>query len=175
MWGQASSSEQHAVSAHIEADKRAALSVLSTASPSPDSGVLLSVQRVGSMYCQREKGWKFAQVLTSCNSTKEELVEEFCGVTATRPADGVGTSSTADLLARVDIGAASGASISCQCSDSKNVTATQTEGESAQGTTASKATLPPFELVDWVKTYPTFRFGGFEGTRVCTVAFCRLP
>jgi hypothetical protein len=27
------------------------------------------------------------------------------------------------------------------------------------------------ELVDWVRTYPTFRFGGVEGTRVCTVAF----
>ena len=34
------------------------------------------------------------------------------------------------------------------------------------------ASAPPgFELVDWVRTYPTFRFGGVEGTRVCTAAF----
>ena len=33
--------------------------------------------------------------------------------------------------------------------------------------------LTHFQVVDWVRTYPTFRFGGVEGTRVCTVAFRR--
>ena len=31
-----------------------------------------------------------------------------------------------------------------------------------------------FKYVDHVRTYPTFRFGGCEGSRVCTVAFQRL-
>ena len=30
-----------------------------------------------------------------------------------------------------------------------------------------------FEERDRVRTYPVFRFGGVEGTRVCTVAFTR--
>ena len=33
---------------------------------------------------------------------------------------------------------------------------------------------PLFECVDHVRTYPTFRFGGCEGSRVCTVALRRL-
>ncbi|KAF3334742.1 methyltransferase-like protein 10 isoform X2 [Carex littledalei] len=31
-----------------------------------------------------------------------------------------------------------------------------------------------FKYLDHVRTYPTFKFGGVEGSRVCTVAFCRL-
>ena len=31
-----------------------------------------------------------------------------------------------------------------------------------------------FEYLDHVRTYPTFRFGGCEGSKVCTVAFKRL-
>lgn len=54
-------------------------------------------------------------VVTSCNCTREELVEELAG------AAGGGT----------------------------------------------------LETVDWVKTYPVFRFGGVEGQKVCTVAFRR--
>ena len=37
----------------------------------------------------------------------------------------------------------------------------------------TKKGMPLFTLIDWVKTYPTFRFGGVEGTRVCTLAFRR--
>lgn len=31
-----------------------------------------------------------------------------------------------------------------------------------------------FRLVDKVKTYPTFKFGGVEGTKVCTLAFEKI-
>ena len=37
-----------------------------------------------------------------------------------------------------------------------------------------EAAVALFSLIDWVKTYPTFRFGGFEGTRVCTLALRRI-
>jgi hypothetical protein len=33
---------------------------------------------------------------------------------------------------------------------------------------------PCFALVDKVKTYPVFRFGGVEGTKVCTLAFQKV-
>lgn len=36
------------------------------------------------------------------------------------------------------------------------------------------AKAPLFEYVDHVRTYPIFRFGGCEGSRVCTVALRRL-
>ena len=32
-----------------------------------------------------------------------------------------------------------------------------------------------FEYVDHVQTYPRFKFAGVEGTKVCTVAFRKLP
>jgi hypothetical protein len=57
-------------------------------------------------------------VITSCNSTRQELESRFCG--------------------------------------------------------AGGARAPLFEYVDHVRTYPTFRFGGCEGSRVCTVALRRL-
>ncbi|EIE20666.1 S-adenosyl-L-methionine-dependent methyltransferase [Coccomyxa subellipsoidea C-169] len=56
-------------------------------------------------------------VITSCNTTREELTAEFCG---SRAGGGI------------------------------------------------------FEYVDHVRTYPMFRFGGVEGSRVCTVAFRRI-
>ena len=37
-----------------------------------------------------------------------------------------------------------------------------------------EAAVALFTLIDWVKTYPTFRFGGVEGTRVCTLALRRI-
>lgn len=67
------------------------------------------------------------QIITSCNSTREELVQEFCGPDrSTEP-----------------------------CAYNWR-----------QGCTHTR-----WRLIDWVKTYPTFKFGGVEGSKVCTVAF----
>ena len=68
------------------------------------------------------------QVITSCNSTQQELMQEF-----TQQSEG-------------------------QTSNNEDTGATKT----------SKAI---FDYVDHVRTYPKFKFGGVEGTRVCTVAF----
>ena len=67
------------------------------------------------------------QVITSCNSTRDELEAEFCG-----------SNGAIDL----HIGNHSGGS-----------------------------TAAPWRLIDWVKTYPKFRYCGVEGSKVCTVAF----
>ena len=61
-------------------------------------------------------------VITSCNSTRQELCEHLC------------------------------------CSSVLN------KGSPTQ----------LFKYLDHVRTYPTFRFGGCEGSKVCTVAFKRL-
>eukprot|EP00250_Pteridium_aquilinum_P005465 c15551_g1_i2 orf=240-1352(+) len=81
-------------------------------------------------------------VITSCNSTKDELVDEACsymqsptiGTFYLRGEDAVSTSSTSS---------------------------------------SSSDVQPVFHYIDHVKTYPVFRFGGIEGTRVSTVAFLR--
>ena len=82
-------------------------------------------------------------VVTSCNSTLAELVAEFCGVDA------------CGALAR---GACAGTGGTVPC-------ARKSAGESS-----AKA---HWEYVDHVRTYPVFRFGGVEGSRVCTAAFRR--
>lgn len=125
-----------------------------------------------------------AQVLTSCNSTKEELVEEFCAATCTAPSeDGVHAftvASAATMLEGVDLAAASAAGVSCPSTDSNagvgHEHSSESEGNGGQPAGALfEASLPAFKLIDWVRTYPTFRYGGIEGTRVCTVVFCRRP
>ncbi|XP_031499733.1 uncharacterized protein LOC116264001 [Nymphaea colorata] len=70
-------------------------------------------------------------VITSCNNTKDELVQEAESFRPRLPA----------------------------------AVASDTQG--------SEPTLPPFRYLDHVKSYPTFRFGGVEGTRVATVTFVR--
>jgi EEF1A lysine methyltransferase 2 len=64
------------------------------------------------------------QIITSCNSTRDELEAEFCGT------------NDRDSHSRVD-----------DCTQAR------------------------WRLIDWVKTYSVFRFGGVEGSKVCTVAF----
>jgi hypothetical protein len=88
-------------------------------------------------------------VITSCNTTREELIEEFCGAStdhsigarnsATVPDDGKGYSPNA-----------------------------ANEGDCHM---AAPKDGWRFEYVDHVRSYPVFRFGGIEGSRVCTVAF----
>ena len=89
-------------------------------------------------------------VITSCNSTREELVDHFCRSGCSGHGAGgcgPGPSEGGDGCAAVH-GATSHHG---------------SEDERAQ-----------FEYVDHVRTYPTFRFGGREGSRVCTVAFRRV-
>lgn len=71
-------------------------------------------------------------VITSCNSSKEELLCEFTGMTA----EGASCPATA--------------------------------------TQPAKENTPCFSYLDHVRTYPTFKYGGREGTHVCTVAFARV-
>lgn len=81
-------------------------------------------------------------VITSCNSTKDELVDEACsfmqspsiGTFFSRGEDSVSTSSTSS---------------------------------------SSSDVQPVFHYIDHIRTYPTFRFGGVEGSKVSTVAFLR--
>ena len=82
-------------------------------------------------------------VVTSSNSTLAELVAEFCAP------DACGAPATGACTGRAGSG-------SCGC---------EPAGEgNAQ---------PHWECVDHVRTYPVFRFGGVEGSRVCTAAFRR--
>ncbi|CAM6081606.1 unnamed protein product [Calypogeia fissa] len=76
-------------------------------------------------------------VITSCNSTKNELVEEVNMFNESFRANG---------------------------------TAAKEQKEPAS---QSWEDGPILQYIDHVRTYPTFRFGGVEGSRVCTVAFLR--
>lgn len=88
-------------------------------------------------------------VITSCNTTREELIEEFCGASTDR-----------------SIGAR------------KSATVPDTgEGDSTNAGNEGKCHLAApqdggrFVYVNHVRSYPVFRFGGIEGSKVCTVAF----
>ncbi|KAL3684254.1 hypothetical protein R1sor_002276 [Riccia sorocarpa] len=76
-------------------------------------------------------------VITSCNSTKNELVEE---VTAFNQS----------------------LKVNSQEGKESDVTSSPSRGVE-EG--------PALEYIDHVRTYPVYRFGGSEGSRVCTVAF----
>ena len=82
-------------------------------------------------------------VITSCNTTREELIEEFCG------------------------GKSSGKG--CECAGKGDAEAGPDQAQMHSGVSA--AGRGNFEYVDHVRTYPVFKFGGVEGSRVCTVAF----
>ena len=90
-------------------------------------------------------------VVTSCNSTREELMGHFC-----RQSSGGGHGAEGGGLGASEDGGTGGAGHDGVCQD---------------GAVMERA---EFEYVDHVRTYPTFRFGGREGSRVCTVAFRRV-
>jgi hypothetical protein len=73
-------------------------------------------------------------VITSCNSTKDELVQEVESFNQRR----IGMSQ---------------------------------EHETPKDEEAGRE--PPFRYLSHVRSYPTFMFGGSEGSRVATVAFSR--
>lgn len=91
-------------------------------------------------------------VVTSCNCTLGELVSEFCS-----PQD-------RDLWTKQPCPkGCAGLCVTQEC---------RREGLGG----AEAGTAPAgvqWEYMDHVRTYPVFRFGGVEGTRVCTVAFRR--
>lgn len=72
-------------------------------------------------------------MITSCNSTKDELVHEVSNLSQRR----IGVSQEPEI-----------------------------KDEEA-------CREPPFRYLNHVRTYPTFMFGGSEGSRVATVAFLR--
>lgn len=74
-----------------------------------------------------------SQVITSCNSTKDELVTEV---------NNFNVSMKSNL-----------------------------HGVKDENGPRSVSTGPTFEYVDHIRTYPTFRFGGVDGSRVSTIAF----
>jgi len=106
-------------------------------------------------------------VITSCNSTREEISAEVCaeaaaglsgkpkGTTGEEGAEGVETEGT------TTDGDAEG--------DGEESLAAEYE--------ALEASWPAgvFEVVDWVKTHPSFEFGGVTGSKVATVAFRWAP
>lgn len=91
-------------------------------------------------------------VVTSCNSTLGELVAEFCGREG-GDAESAGTPATG-------------------CAGLCGTGACRREGLGEAEVRAATAGAQ-WEYVDHVRTYPVFRFGGVEGSRVCTVAFWR--
>ncbi|CAL8468136.1 g7675 [Coccomyxa elongata] len=87
-------------------------------------------------------------VITSCNTTREELMEDFCG------------------------GEESGEG--CECAGKGEDEAGPDQAHMHSGVAAAgRGAMRVFEYVDHVRTYPVFRFGGVEGSKVCTVAFRR--
>ncbi|CAL9239579.1 S-adenosyl-L-methionine-dependent methyltransferase [Arabidopsis thaliana x Arabidopsis arenosa] len=82
-------------------------------------------------------------VITSCNHTKDELVEEVENFNIRK-----------SNLCRGDE------------NDANNALSSGSEA-------ANKIDQPPFEYLSHVRTYPTFMFGGSVGSRVATVAFLR--
>jgi hypothetical protein len=74
-------------------------------------------------------------VITSCNSTKDELVAEVNAVSQSWKVNEHGAKEDKDTTSHCSL---------------------------------SRLT---FEYIDHIRTYPTFRFGGIEGSRVSTVAF----
>lgn len=79
------------------------------------------------------------QAITSCNSTKDELIAEVNRFNRLQKSN------------------------SCNGKDDK-------DDKQANGPDLG-STEPMLEYIDHVRTYPTFRFGGVEGSRVSTVAF----
>ena len=86
------------------------------------------------------------QVITSCNSTQQELQEEF------------------EAQFEVQLGSQAD-SLSHTTSKSKADHKTPTDHPTRKAC---------FEYVDHVRTHPKFKFGGMEGTKVCTVAFKKV-
>lgn len=178
-----------------------------------DKGTLdavgLSEGHVVNRCLYRQAVWRLLQpggllVITSCNSTKDELVAEFCSQDDQNPVTNVTHHSataltnpceteaptllveTTDIDPEVTDGSASDAfehsgpdhsALSNGSGVSSRAGASSGNGRSRAAGDAGgdKGVLRAWKYLDHVRTYPVFRFGGQEGSRVATVAFRRLP
>ncbi len=116
-------------------------------------------------------------VITSCNSTKDELVTEFCGVPDQLSRSGNSLAGCKEAVQQVppsqtaNPGPAYGDKKAADEGPGQH--GSGSEKESLSGGLEEQAVML-WEYVDHVQTYPVFRFGGVEGTRVATVAFRRV-
>ena len=124
-------------------------------------------------------------MLTSCNSTREELVAEFCGPQRTAASTTAGRMDTCespdkagdDEPAEAIVATSNGADVwRSMGMESQELSAPDSivPRVKQQNSSGVNGVTVRFKLVDWVRTYPTFRYGGVEGTRVCTVAFRKV-
>lgn len=97
-------------------------------------------------------------VITSCNRTKDELIAMI-----TRPL-GQGAEGPSEPSA------ASGKNSQAEEGMSGGGTSSN-DASSMAGGDVPRESKGAFEAVDFMRSYPKFRFGGAEGTTVCTVAF----
>eukprot|EP00245_Coleochaete_scutata_P007152 TRINITY_DN22255_c0_g1_i1.p1 TRINITY_DN22255_c0_g1~~TRINITY_DN22255_c0_g1_i1.p1 ORF type:complete len:431 (-),score=92.47 TRINITY_DN22255_c0_g1_i1:188-1378(-) len=112
-------------------------------------------------------------VVTSCNCTKEELVAELTGLTPATPSVGSTDKAKGGNVSGYSVGQA----VSTPAAMTEGMDGELPGGEEAaddvENGDMKDSKISFLEFVDQVSSYPTFRFGGGEGTRVCTVAFRR--
>jgi EEF1A lysine methyltransferase 2 len=122
-------------------------------------------------------------VITSCNSTKDELVTEFCDVPEQLSRLSNPLADCKEAAQQVPPSQTANSRPACGEEDAADEEAaahesgSQEEGllgglEEQQGVVDQGRRF--WEYVDHVRTYQVFRFGGVEGTRVATVAFRRV-
>ena len=146
-----------------------------------DGGLARQRQYIKSVHSMLQPGGLL--IITSCNNTLQELIEAFAsdehpsGGTEERrngSRDGPAEGSHADSQA-LEASAASnhpGPAPDTLPSSNGNLELSKTAASEAQPGAKSSLGCPvPWMYVDHVRTYKVYSFGGFEGSRVCTVAF----
>lgn len=123
-------------------------------------------------------------VITSCNTTRGELTEDFCGREEGGEGcecAGKGEDEASPDQAHMHTGVSEkfcGVEKSGEGSERAGrgdveASADQAHRQSGVAAAGRGAMSGVFEYVDHVRTYPVFRFGGVDGSKVCTVAFRR--
>ena len=125
-------------------------------------------------------------IMTSCNSTLQELVS--CFTAPSEVAETASDAVTVDVEARsASLPSSLGVSRACTVPASsghegRGKVATELErkgcADASGMSSACRAELHPYQRLTWVyvdhvRTYRVFSFGGYEGSKVCTVAFRR--
>lgn len=123
-------------------------------------------------------------VITSCNSTKDELITEFCGASAETSKPESSPAKCEEAARQVPTSQATGPGVaSRERAEGGETPSIQGSGHGLGSGGGNSGVEEPvgggqmamlWEYVDHVRTYPVFRFGGVEGTRVATVAFRRV-
>jgi hypothetical protein len=113
-------------------------------------------------------------VITSCNSTLEELVHELCSPSDLQAHAGC-HDDDGQRSGCLKAGNYEGGGRNLDVSpDSGRELGRCLQGNGSNSSVTNDSMRPLFEYVDHVRTYPVFRFGGMEGSKVCTVALRRL-